>query len=349
MSSRGGSRRGTPTPSEADTEDQTNILAQLAGIRGTIDAQASQIADLEARLQAEQSAHAAARAASGAMQAMPQPAPQPQPAPEFSVESGVVRARADRIEANHVAAQRLRQLQPAAAVQPRQDEWEATRSRVVQIAQDAGAPEEARLEAQHWLEADEARARAQQLSAPPPPPAYPPGLGVESFEASPGLEDYWEELHKMVSPDSSLEADEKFRGTFSGYQLHVPYYERNAFIRSHPFQGRTSHYHPGKVGDPLQGALCDQLTQRGCHAGAYEVRSLVPNISYGYDLFEYLKQSVADVMLLSGKGEHEYAVERAVAAMLACGKQQDAILQHQLERLAVLRKLSENNAPEAPS
>ena len=94
------------------------------------------------------------------------------------------------------------------------------------------------------------------------------------------LEPEWEELRKLVAPDPSPAADEKYRGIFHGYPLTVEHNPaKNPFKRDESFRGRTNHYNPDAVGDNLNKKTHDALVRGGYIAGSYELRSLVPKDS----------------------------------------------------------------------
>ena len=76
----------------------------------------------------------------------------------------------------------------------------------------------------------------------------------------------------------------------------------NPFPVAPPYAGVTSHYHPGRVGDPLHGALADTLEAKGFKANARELRTLVPTIRAQIDLRESLRASATAITSMVAAG-----------------------------------------------
>jgi len=112
------------------------------------------------------------------------------------------------------------------------------------------------------------------------------------------------------------------------------------------FQSVTRHFHPKRVGDSMNGDLVDQLKAQGYTAGSFEAQSLIPSLSYGHDTFEYTKQSANRALIAADSGDYKEAATGAINALIVIAKQMDSTIQHQLERLAVLRKLMSGNQSE---
>ena len=76
------------------------------------------------------------------------------------------------------------------------------------------------------------------------------------------------------------------------------------------------------------------------------MRSLIPALSYMHDLLFTLKSKSRDALSHSDAGDHEAAAMVAMDTTIACAKQTDAIIQHMMEPLAVLRRLAQGNDEE---
>ena len=254
-----------------------------------------------------------------------------------------------RNEATAKALRARKQLGEPAATQPGQPTtptWDLARQIIISLAKDSDVPDEDRLGAQQWLEADALQAAATRPPSPPTPPTddsfHPPGPPSVTE-----CEEEWQRLVQIVEPDSSKAADAKYRNAFSGYDLACEHDRRaNPFRRNEQFEARTCHYRPSVVGDTLSAETHDSLVKKGCNAGSYELRSLVPSISYMWDLRVDVRKTTADVLSLRDEGDYAAAAEVASDALLRTLKQTDAILEHKLERLAVLRKLADDNQAE---
>ena len=161
-------------------------------------------------------------------------------------------------------------------------------------------------------------------------------------------EERWGRLLAVVDPESTGEAANAavFAGIFNGYTLSVDYDTNNPFKRVETHRQRTCHYHPKIVGDPGAGEIVDALLSRGCAAGSYEMRSLVPALSYMHDLLNHLKTKSSAALNLADLGDHEAAAALSMDTSIAAAQQVDSILQHLMERLAVLRRLSSGNHEE---
>ena len=89
-------------------------------------------------------------------------------------------------------------------------------------------------------------------------------------------------------------------GAFQGHPTPLPHVTGNPFPRGIQFQDATAHYHPALVGDMLHGKLAERFEElgkqpnfKGFELYAYELRSLVPLLSYMYDLNAKLKAHAA--------------------------------------------------------
>ena len=161
-------------------------------------------------------------------------------------------------------------------------------------------------------------------------------------------EERWGRLLAVVDPESTGEAANAavFAGIFNGYTLSVDYDVNNPFKRIETHRQRTCHYHPKIVGDPGAGEIVDALLARGCAAGSYEMRSLVPCLSYLHDLLHHLKTKSSAALNLADAGDHEAAAALSMDTSIAAAQQVDSVVQHMMERLAVLRRLSSGNHEE---
>ena len=299
------------------------------------------------QLRAQQSAAADAAAAQAASTALAQLAAgqQSQALPPQSPHAALQyqRAAQQQAERQQPAPQLLprppglspglpaRPVEPA-VIQPLPHQWSDVNSTIRSIAQDPSAPPADQLAAQRYLMEEEHR--RQELE-----------MGLSGAN-----EGRWSALAAVVDPASAAEAANAavFAGTFAGHQLGVEYAgsKFNPFKRDEQYHEMTCHYHATIVGDPATGAVIEQLLARGCTAGSYEMRSLIPALSYMHDLLFALKSKSTDALSLSDAGDHEAAAIVAMDATIACAKQADAIIQHMMERLAVLRRLAQGNDEE---
>ena len=245
--------------------------------------------------------------------------------------------------------------------------WAHSRELITQLARDtcegqSGIRAENVLAAQAWLEAhpvhpnpvhpnqvhpNQGRRVGPQANPPQPAAALsrPPGLeaysewaddeGAEETEEE-ATEGMWISYADIVAPAEQG----GFTGEFSSFPLRVPYAPKNPFPRTEQFRDKTLHYNPSLVGDLLSGGVLSELIKGGYTAGAYEIRSVVPAISYTFDLKEFMGKTILQVLRLRDDGDHQAAATVAAESLIAMLGQTTSIYQHMLERMAVLRKLS---------
>ena len=313
--SRVSSRRGTPNPSEAEASSNTErILEMLGDLSGQMGRQQEELVQL--RAQCDRSQQAAGAAAPVTLP--PDPVQQPLLPPGLQASPAAATA----------GPARARQGQEVA--QPTQEQMPEVRRRISDLAGDLSRTEADRRAARQWLDEDASAALADYSDD-----------GLDGPHA--GL---WADLSFVVDPSSEVPDASVHNGMFNGYETPVPYYSRNPFPRDEQFRDATRHYHPKRVGDSMSGDLVDQLHQKGYTAGSYEAQSLIPSLSYGHDTFEYTKQSASTALVAADAGDYKTAATGAINALIVIARQLDGTVQHQLERLAVLRKLNSGNQSE---
>ena len=162
-------------------------------------------------------------------------------------------------------------------------------------------------------------------------------------EAADDLLDQLEELEPGVADSDATYAD-----AFRGYPLPLPTAgptaalpRGNPFPIAAPYAGVTSHYHPGRVGDSMHGALADSLEAKGLKANARELRTLVPTLRAQIDLRESLRASATALAACVASGVVFPAAAAALPQAAVDQLQQcDSLVEHLLERLAILRALA---------
>ena len=77
-----------------------------------------------------------------------------------------------------------------------------------------------------------------------------------------------------------------------------------------------------------------------------EMKSLVPSLSYGQDMKVYMQESLSTVLKTADQGDYELSSKLACEYMTNMLEQQCTIMEHQLERMAVLRKLGKGEEAE---
>jgi hypothetical protein len=145
--------------------------------------------------------------------------------------------------------------------------------------------------------------------------------------------------------------DDSYAQAFMGHPLPLPpagfspaLPHGNPFVVSAPFQGTTSHYHPGRVGDHQHGAMADRLVAAGCSANAMEVRTLVSTLRAQIDLRESLRATARQLATQVGNGSLPPVLAQMPQLALDQLTQCNSIVEHLLERLAILRALSNGHA-----
>ena len=169
------------------------------------------------------------------------------------------------------------------------------------------------------------------------------GEAAAADEAADDLLDQLEDLEPGAADSESSYAD-----AFRGYPLPLPTAtptsalpRGNPFPVAAPYAGVTSHYHPGRVGDPMHGALADSLEAKGFKANARELRTLVPTLRAQIDLRESLRASATAIASMVAAGVSFPAAAAALPQEAVDQLQQaDSIVEHLLERLAILRALA---------
>ena len=176
------------------------------------------------------------------------------------------------------------------------------------------------------------------------------GLGGAGDDADVnGLLDELEEL----DPNED-ETEQTYGEAFTGYALPLPTAastdalpDGNPFMCARPYARKTSHYHPGRVGDSIHGALHDDLVARGMAANARELRTLVSSLRPLVDLRESLRAQVAGTAVVISElaaGPARDALAELARATVDQLQQTSSVVEHLLERLAVLRALASGSA-----
>ena len=117
----------------------------------------------------------------------------------------------------------------------------------------------------------------------------------------------------------------------------------NPYIRSEPFQYQTCHYRPAQAGDSMQGELVRDFEALGYPIYSYELRSLVPTLSYLFDLKDKLRQTANLLAEALAAGSLPPSLAEVPQDLVNCTIQADSIYEFQGQRLAVLRKIAEGN------
>ena len=171
------------------------------------------------------------------------------------------------------------------------------------------------------------------------------GFGGDG-EAAGAAEDLLDQLDDLEP--GAADADASYADAFRGYPLPLPTAvptpalpRGNPFPVAPPYAGVTSHYHPGRVGDPMHGALADTLEAKGFKANARELRTLVPTLRAQIDLRESLRSSATAIASMVAAGVAFPAAaaglpQEAVDQLQQC----DSLVEHLLERLAILRAIA---------
>ena len=105
-----------------------------------------------------------------------------------------------------------------------------------------------------------------------------------------------------LDPGHEPEEQGAYSDAFTGYPLPLPTAgptealpDGNPFGCALAYSRKTSHYHPGRVGDPIHGGLHDQLVAKGCAANARELRTVVSSLRMLVDLRESLREQAAEL------------------------------------------------------
>ena len=170
-----------------------------------------------------------------------------------------------------------------------------------------------------------------------------------------------EEIFERLDAIGTLPEDATLADLFNGRPVpcvHKPLL--SPFPRYGRFEHQSCHYVPGKVGDSLTASLYTALESaaqdktpmyvaQGSWATpyAYEMRSLVPAISYMWDLRESTRELTQILAAAQSSGEQFPGDAADVATRaLAIAVQSDAVFEHLNERLGVIATVAEGDEVE---